>query len=401
LLDATIDLILEDHRDLLKQGTILVDENDFGEDTRALVYLEHSIQDARTNSNGLRRLVSRRMQYVEICPHPPTPSPIKGEGEQETEQETEHFLPSPRVGEGLGVRAQNAGYAPYLNYRPLTNEEKSVLETVVKESWLRTDLEAQAKSYAISCLVPEHLRELKQRKEELITKTMAAVKDRLTKEINYWDYRAEELKIQEEAGKANAKINSAKARQRADELQTRLRERLEELEEERRLSPLPPVVVGGTLVVSLGLLHRLLGKDVTSISNAFTKEKERVELAAMAAVMEAERKLGYEPRDVSEEKCGYDIESRIPETGQLRFIEVKGRIAGADTVTVTKNEIITALNKPDNFILAIAQVPSTDQPNIDCSIRYLRQPFQKEPDFAVTSINYNLRELWQQGTEPN
>lgn len=97
----------------------------------------------------------------------------------------------------------------------------------------------------------------------------------------------------------------------------------------------------------------------------------------MAAVIEAERKLGYEPRDVSQEKCGYDIESRIPATGQLRFIEVKGRIAGADTVTVTKNEIITALNKPHNFIFAIAQVPSIDQSDADCSIRYLRQPFQK------------------------
>jgi hypothetical protein len=36
----------------------------------------------------------------------------------------------------------------------------------------------------------------------------------------------------------------------------------------------------------------------------------------------------------------------------------------------------------------------------NCVIRYLRHPFHKEPDFAVTSVNYDLRELWQQGTEP-
>ena len=220
LLDATIDLTLERHRDLLKQGTILVDENDSSEGTRALVYLEHSIQDARTNFNGSRRLVSRRMQYVEINPEGNT---------------------------------YNAGYAPYLNYRPLTDEEKGVVEKVLEESWLREDLEAKAKSYAIAHLVPQHLQELKQRKEELIAKTMTAVKDRLTKEINYWDHRAEELKMQEEAGKPNAKINSGKARQRADDLQARLMQRLEELEQERRLSPLPPVVVGGALVVSVGL----------------------------------------------------------------------------------------------------------------------------------------------------
>ncbi|AFZ33590.1 helicase domain protein (plasmid) [Gloeocapsa sp. PCC 7428] len=371
LLDATIDLILEHHRDLLKQGTILVDDNDMGDSIRALVYLEHGIQDARTNANG-RRVVSRRMQYVEI---------------------------------DSASNTQNAGYAPYLNYRQLADEEKTVIEPVLEESWLRQDLESQATSYAISQLVPQHLHEVRQRKEELIAKTMVAVKDRLTKEINYWDHRAEDLKMQESAGKANAKINSTKARQRADELQARLLQRLEELEQERRLSPLPPVVVGGALVVSLGLLQRLQGQH--SDTAMFAQETQRVERAAMAAVMAAERKLGYAPKDVSQDKCGYDIESRVPQK-ELRFIEVKGRIAGAATVTVTKNEIITALNKPNDFILALVQVPQSEEvTEEDCQvhdgdlvIRYLRQPFHKEPDFAVTSVNYDWHELWQRGTEP-
>ena len=59
----------------------------------------------------------------------------------------------------------------------------------------------------------------------MTTKTTAAVKERLTKEINYWDHRANELKAQELAGRPNAKINSAKARQRADELEARLAEK--------------------------------------------------------------------------------------------------------------------------------------------------------------------------------
>lgn len=42
-------------------------------------------------------------------------------------------------------------------------------------------------------------------------------------------------------------------------------------------------------------------------------------------------------------------------TGRLRFIEVKGRVRGATTVTVTKNEILTALNKPDDFILTVVE----------------------------------------------
>ncbi len=72
------------------------------------------------------------------------------------------------------------------------------------------------------------------RKLELIDKTEAAVKERLTKEISYWDHRAEQLKLQEQAGKANARLNSGEARKRADDLQARLQKRMEELKLERR-----------------------------------------------------------------------------------------------------------------------------------------------------------------------
>ena len=43
---------------------------------------------------------------------------------------------------------------------------------------------------------------------------------------------------------------------------------------------------------------------------------------------------------------------RDARTGRLRFLEVKGRISGAATITVTKNEILYSLNKPEDFILA-------------------------------------------------
>lgn len=104
---------------------------------------------------------------------------------------------------------------------------------------------------------------------------------------------------------------------------------------------------------------------------------------------------GYVPRDVSSEKLAYDVESSIPETGRLRFIEVKGRVVGASTVTVTSGEIRTALNKPDDFILAIVQIDGDAT-----TPRYVWQPFQREPDFGVTSVNYDLDELLERSEEP-
>ncbi len=93
---------------------------------------------------------------------------------------------------------------------------------------------------------------------------------------------------------------------------------------------------------------------------------------------------------------GYDIESRVPGTGRLRFIEVKGRAAGADTVTVTKNEILTGLNKPDEYILAIVEVDGEA-----AEPRYVRRPFHNQPDFEVTSANYKLSDLLARSTEPS
>lgn len=362
LLDATIDLVLERHRDLLKRGSILVDDRAENEELRVLVYLEHSIQDARTDKSGNRRIVSKQVQFVEVR----------------------------ASGEVCG-----AGYAPYLDYRPLDEAEVTLLKTLEEPAWLRKEIEDRAMNYAAVNLVPEHLREVKSRKEALADKTMAAVKERLTAEINYWDHRAEQLKQQEAAGKVNAKINSAKARQTADDLTMRLGKRMEELKLERTVSPLPPHVMGGALIVPLPLLRKLRGDAEPSLFARNTKEAEAI---AINAVMDAERALGFTPVDISAEKRGYDIESRDPSgASRLRFIEVKGRIDGADTVTISKNEIFTALNQPEQFILSIVRVADGQAKEI----AYVREPFGREPDFGVTSVNYNLSELWARGIPPS
>ena len=105
---------------------------------------------------------------------------------------------------------------------------------------------------------------------------------------------------------------------------------------------------------------------------------------------------GFDPTDREFEKLGYDIESRVPGTGKLRFIEVKGRVAGAPTITVTRNEILYSLNKPDDFILGIVEFTGEDTHHV----HYLRQPFQREPDFGVTSVNYDFGDLLQRASTP-
>lgn len=260
--------------------------------------------------------------------------------------------------------------------------------------WLDANMESMAQGHAVAHVVPEHLEEVKKTKLALITKTEAAVKERLTKEINYWDHRAEVLKSQEEAGKSNANLNSGEARKRADNLQARLRKRLEELKLEAQVSPLPPVVLGGLLVMPKGLIDRMGGRKTDETS---TVDTQAVAARAREIVMEVERNLGFVPKDREFERLGYDIESRIPGTGRLRFIEVKGRISGASTITVTRNEILYSLNKPGDFILGIVEFFEGDTHKV----YYLREPFQREPDFGVTSVNYDFAELLNRAGPPS
>ena len=125
-------------------------------------------------------------------------------------------------------------------------------------------------------------------------------------------------------------------------------------------------------------------------------DTQAVAARARAIVMDVERQLGCEPVDREFEKLGYDIESRDPRTGHLRFLEVKGRVAGAATITVTKNEILYSLNKPEDFILAIVEF----LPGEAHRVHYVRQPFQREPDFGVTSVNYDFAELLARAEQP-
>jgi superfamily II DNA/RNA helicase len=360
LLEATIDLVCERNGDVLKRGAVFVDVGDYGTDARLLFYVEDSVQDGVILPDGNKRVISKHIHFVEI----------KEDGS-----------------------ASNAGYAPYLDYRAADEDEQKVIRPFISsQQWLQSNVEDMAIGFAISRIIPAHVAEVRERKTKRIEKTVKAVKERLTAEIQYWDFRAAALKQKEGAGQLNARLNSQSASRRAEDLDARMQKRLAELETERLISAMPPAIIGGALIIPLGLLDALQGK-VPATFTTDAQSRREIELSAMKAVMDRETSFGYVPRDVSTDKCGYDIESFIPpelrgNVAPLRFIEVKGRAKGADTVTVTKNELLTAFNKPEEYILAIVEVDGKQTQTV-----YLKKPFRIHPDFAATSVTYSLREL--------
>jgi superfamily II DNA or RNA helicase len=361
LLDATISLTLHTERETLKRGAVLVDETDPGDEPRMLFYLEQAIHDATPQPSGERRTISREVHFVEID----------------------------RAG-----NVREAGGAPYLDYRPATPEEIAALGALQESPLQRMEWAQRASSYAVETLVPRHLERVRERRLELIDKTEAAVQERLTKEINYWDLRAAELRKLEQSGRMNARLNSWRAQERADELARRLKQRKAQLAQERQIAPAPPVVVGGALIVPIGML---LG-DRTPPEILDRRITEQI---AMRAVMDAEIALGHHPRDVSAHNLGYDIESRDGRTNGLRFIEVKGRRAGAENIVVTRNEVMCALNRGAQHILAIVEVPDGARYSTPVVPRYVRGYEYREPSWAEYGVELSLNQLLSISEEPS
>lgn len=359
LMQAITDLVLEQHRNKLKQGAVLVDPNDMGLIPKVTFIIDHSVKEG----HDAVQVVSRRMQFIAIDPQ---------------------------------GNASNAGWAPHLDLEPITADDLRLVEDVLSAPWITQNLEQVALAHASTQLVPEHFDEVRTRRERHVDKTLAAVHERLVKEINFWSDRYIKLKEDLAAGK-DVRLPLDNVRRTIDDLTARRETREKELLAMRHVVSATPVIVGGALVIPTGLLAQRKGEPGWT---ADAEARARIERIAMQVVMDAERALGCEVFDVSAEKCGWDVTSIPPaRDGKLppsRHIEVKGRAKGQTTITVSRNEIMYGLNQAEKFLLAIVLVDGDRQEGP----YYVTSPFTREPDWAVTSVNFDLQELLARALSP-
>lgn len=358
LLQAVVNLSCQQWQNELDNGAILIDRYNESEDIKFLTYIEDTIVSGSKNADGSAQIVAKKFDFIEI--------------------------------NSDGTICQ-AGYAPYLDYaEPSLAEKASVLSYIKTQSWLQKEPEEQAKEYALKEMAPQHLLEVKQQRDPMFYKIKREVEKRLNQEIRYYDGLSVQFAEDAKNGKENAESKLRYVEEQMQLLQARKEKRLQELAREAELSSASPIIVSGALVVPQGLLNKLNG--YAEVEPLVTHDKKKIEQLAMQAVIEIEKRLGNWPKDVSSAKCGYDIESEIvagSKNGKsLRFIEVKGRSLGATTVTVSKNEILTGLNKPEEFILAIVEVEREKTKTV-----YLKRPFIQAPDASAASINYNIDDL--------
>ena len=364
LLTTVIDLTMERYRSHLRTGTVFIDRTgESGEHPRAMVVLQHTIHEGYSEEKRPARVASSRMITVWVSPDG-TVSP--------------------------------AGVAPWLDLDVPTEAERANAREIISGRWGTQELETVAITHAASTMAPEHLHELTTRRTTQVQKAREQIMARLSREIAYWDHRAEDLRLQEQAGKPSNRLNADNARRHAEELQLRLAERMRDLDNQMALSSQVPTILAVAMVVPEALIREPGDTDSNPQQSVDAAARKRIEMIAMHAVMEEETKRGHTPRDVSSENRGYDIESRRPD-GTLLFLEVKGRVFGADEVTVTYNEMQYGFNHPRQYALVIVLVredDTTDGPH------YIFNPFDRGPSWTENHTTHSLKKLLGRVTPP-
>lgn len=353
LMQTILDMKLENGRGLLKQGTIFLDTVSEECEPRVLFLINHTIREEKNPDV----LVSQRIQFVEIL----------------------------ESGE-----ARDAGWAPYLSYEEFPEEQKGKIAALLDSPWISRNLETQAVGYAAEQLVPQHFSEVSSRRIAQADKIKEAVRVRLAKETQYQQELLLKYMEQQKAGKDMA-LKISEQHREINKLKERRNIREEELENMKRLISSTPIVIGGALVIPAGYLAESNSEECRVKWSADAKARKRIEMLAMDAVIKAEEANGYRCFDVSAQNCGWDITSIPPKDSGLpdRHIEVKGRVAGQPTITVTHNEIKSALNQKEKFWLAVVFV---DGEKVD-GPHYVHQPFKDEPPLGSASVNFYISEL--------
>ena len=355
LMQAIIAGTLERCKDAVALGTILVDDrDDLSETPRVLALLELGAKESMGNG----RFAARQMLFLSV--------------------------------DSTG-KVTDAGPAPHLDLRPMTDEETALVGSRLSELASSADFKDAILTEA-SRRNTEFYSGVLAERQDRITHERRQIDQRLNTAIMACDDRLSKLRARADTDpKKNDAANIQKLKNQISDLKQRLTKRMEQLRSEEKLLSMAPVIYGTALVIPKGYFLMLSGQSVPEVD---VLNRRRVEQTAMDAVMAAEKALGYIAVDCSKENKGWDIDSTIPSTGETRHNEgkrISAREDGQEQITVSRNEWLQGHNLKDKFILAyvIVSAHGHDEP------RYVRNPFTNQPDAMDIQKSINVRQLSQ------
>lgn len=356
ILHAVIEATIEDLDWVLKRGTVLVDRRDNQADEPVLMYtVEQKIHNT--------------------APEPDTIS---------------HHFDYPQFASDGTVTV--ASIPPFLDYDRPHDYEADQIDIILASDWIRENHEKLIRAQAFRHGLQPRIDEVKSRLEIESARTRAQVRERLLAEINHWDREHNRLDALERGGTVG-RVRAETARVRSRQLEDRLERRMHELDVETGVVAAPAIIRGMALVVPSASLA-----PADEEPQSFARNTEVVERRAVEATLKAERALGRSPEEMARNNPGYDIRSIDPE-GRVFYIEVKGRIEGSDTFTITTNEVIFAQTQGNRHRLALVNVSAAGA--IHDELRYVTNAFDNmEPSDSTRSLNEEWADYWDRGTEP-
>ncbi|MGI9825333.1 helicase-related protein [Agromyces sp. Marseille-Q5079] len=286
-----------------------------------------------------------------------------------------------------------AGPAPYLDYSPPTPRV-----VASSQPWLAA-AEQDAKSWVIAEQLPAFTSDIITRRTAEYERLRDRVRSRLNHEIRRLDSEALKADSAAREGK-RVRTSGDLLRKRAGDLTARLDARLELIDKQLKMAPLPPKIVSVALVVP-GAVEPPPGANMANFADLAAARKA-VERRGVDAVLAAERALGRAPVEQAFNNPGFDVLTSRDDEPSIR-IEVKARILGADTFTITRTEVLTALNVAPNHRLALVSV-HPDGPAGD-RVHYIGEAFEgAEPawlnDFGVVAQTLDWDGWWARGRAP-
>ncbi len=359
LLDAVIDLTIEDLGGALSSGAVFVDPTEKQRDDVSMIY---AVEQRVVNSVVPPMTIDRHFDFIEIN--------SRSEG-------------------------SISNMAPYLDFIAPKDSQLSKVRELVSAHLENSVNESSVRKWAVELGVNSSLQAKRKSAEQLRDKTKLQILERLNKEINHWDTEHNRLLYAEDKGKAGS-ISASAAFERARLLETRRDKRVLELEREASLFAMSPVVKAAAIVVPSRLLSP--ESDKTELASS-VESRKLVERRAVDLVLSQERELGRHPIEMPQNNRGYDVRS-TSRTGEIIYLEVKGRIAGSETFTITASEVSFAQTQGGSHRLALVSV-SPEGAAFD-EVRYLSDAFSSVLlSQSTASINERWADYWAIGKVPH
>ena len=345
LFEGVVERVLRDYGGSLRQGAVFY--NAEATEPTILWLLKCGVEDGRGQAAGERLLA------------------IHGTGEKLRKSQPYALL---------DLKAPDAAADVQSNTRKRATDEDVVID------------------WSLDHVTPEYFAEINERrgrelgiKEKYVRKSLQFLIGESIKKINKYDGQLRQIRDESDPKRLNIQGNRAQEVARRDELSQRLKDRLEEIEQERHLSEKPPEVLGVAVI---------LPPPQEVIRSVQMETDPEVEAIAVEVSKQYEISQGRKPVSVEADNCGWDLTSLL-EGQPARYIEVKGR-AGVGGVALTPNEWIKAQRFGQEYWLYIV-VNCRSQPEL----HMIQDPASKlSPKEEVSVVRYMVgQQEWLKAAE--